>query len=156
MRNVTPTNTSGVKFKCGWNFKILSAILSLYLCSLTYKSHAFTDVEVILDGYAYAINSNLSINLGQQTITIPDSDLENCMRTGGLLPLNNAYFTLLTNNQAIGIDQFKYFVESRLLYLTSETSNVVCDNGIFVDQIFDQGFEQPVSPFLIFSNGFEN
>lgn len=151
MRNEMTSCTSGNRIKRGCALLALAALSSLPL-----TSHAFVDIEVVLDGYAYTVNSDVAINLGQGTIIIPDSSLENCERPNALIPLNTAYLTLITNNQDIGIDQFKYSVQSRLMFLTSETSNVVCDNGLFVDQIFGQGFEQPISPFLIFGSGFEN
>ncbi len=94
----------------------------------------------ILDGYAYLVTSDVMINLGQQSINFA-SDIENCLRPDNQPPLNNATLTLLTNNQNIGLDQFRYQIEERLLFLTSETSNLVCDNGVFVDQIFTNGFE---------------
>lgn len=151
MRNKIKTSTFGAGAKCGCGYL---ALLSLGIFSS--GALAMDNLELILDGHAYSVNSNVNININQQTIFIAESDLFNCMRPNGLPPLNNASMTLIANNQDIGIEQFRYYVEAQLLFLTSETSNLVCDNGVFVDQIFVQGFEQQVSPFLIFGNSFEN
>ena len=148
MRNKNLPCGPGCRLAHARTYLALTALCSFPLCV-----SAFNDIELVLDGYAYAVSSDIAISLGQQTINIPDSDLENCLRPGNLIPLNNADLSLITNNQAIGISRFKYFVFGRLVFLTSETSNVVCDNGIFVDQIFVQSFEQDN---LIFSNGFED
>ncbi len=151
MRNEIKTSTFGARSKRGWNHLVM-----LSLGGLSSTSWAMGDLELILDGYAYAVNSNVNININQQTIFIAESDLFNCLRPDDLPPLNNASMTLIANNQDIGITQFRYYVEGRLLFFTSETSNLICDNGVFVDQIFVQGFERPVSPFLIFGNSFDN
>ena len=151
MRNEIKTSTFGAGAKRGWGYL---ALLSLGIFSS--DALAMDNLELILDGHAYSVNSNINININQQTIFIAESDLFNCLRPDSLPPLNNASMTLIANNQDIGIEQFRYYVEAQLLFLTSETSNLVCDNGVFVDQIFVQGFEQQVSPFLIFGNSFEN
>ncbi len=117
---------------------------------------AQNQLELILDGHAYGVNSNVTSNLANKTITVTDSEATNCLRPGNLTPLNNAgNFTLLTNNQAIGIVQSRYWVKNKLLFLTSETSNLICNNGIFVDRIFKEGFGEFISPFLIFADGFD-
>jgi len=136
MRNEIKTISPNTKLKRGWRYLALAS-----LGSFTSASYAMDDLEVILDGYAYTVYSNVTISLNLQFIFIADSDLVNCLRPNGLIPLNNADTTLITNNQGIGINKIRYAVESRLLFLTSETSNVVCENGLFVDQIFVQGFE---------------
>ena len=151
MRNEIKTSASGAGSKRGWGYLALVS-----LGGFSNGSFAMDNLELILDGHAYTVNSNVNININQQTIFIAESDLFNCLRPDNLPPLNNASMTLIANNQDIGIEQFRYFVEGRLLFLTSETSNLICDNGAFVDQIFVQGFESPVSPFLIFGNGFDN
>jgi len=156
MQNEIKSSTSGVRSKHGWSLLALASIgsfsgVSFAMVTLAMNKLAMNDLEVILDGYAYAVNSDVSINLEPQTIVV-DSELENCLRPNGQLPLNNASWTLTTNNQEIGIEHFRYAIESRLLFLSSETSNVVCDNGIFIDQIFVHGFE---SADTVFSQGFD-
>jgi|GEM_PF-3954861 len=136
MRNDIQKNTSGVKKKNTWNHLILASLISFNTASF-----AMDDLEVILDGYAYQVNSDVIISLPQQFIFIANSEMENCMLPNGLPPSDTAGLSLITNNQGIGIKRFRYAVESRLLFLTSETSNVVCDNGLFIDQIFFDGFE---------------
>ncbi len=148
MRNEMKISTPSVRPISGWSYLALAS-----LSCFTTASFALNDLEVVLDGYAYVINSDVAINLSQQIIYIAESDLENCLRPNDLIPLNNVDLTLITNNQGIGINQTRYAVESRLLFLTSESINLVCDNGVFIDQIFVQGFEPPE---LIFKNGYEN
>ena len=137
--------------KRGWSYLAL-----LSISGFSSSTVAMESVDLILDGYVYSVNSNVNINTNQLTIFIADTELENCLRPNGLAPLNNSNMSLIANNQDIGVEQFHYFVASKLLFLTSESSNLVCDNGVFVDQIFVQGFERQVSPFLIFASSFEN
>ena len=147
MRNDLKISLSGVRPKRGW-----SCLALLTLGGFPSLSCALNNLEVVLDGYAYAVNSDVTISLNQQFIFIAQSDLINCLRPDDLIPLNNADLTLITNNQGIGLEQFRYAVESRLLFLTSETNDLACDNGLFVDSIFSHGFE-PVD--LIFSGDFD-
>jgi hypothetical protein len=142
MRNEMINYTHGVRWKSGWQLVALASLGCYANQSFANQSFAVgNNIEVILDGFAYAIFSDISIDLEQKTIMIIDSEIENCLRSTGSLPLNTANLTLMTNNQDIGIEQFRYLVDSRLLYLSSETSDIVCDNGVFVDHIFYQGFE---------------
>lgn len=98
-------------------------------------------LELILDGYAYEVFSDVLIDLPNKTFTIADSEATNCLQPIGAIPLNTpGTFTLETNNQDIGIERNRLVVAANLLYLTSETSNLLCDNGVFVDQIFEQSF----------------
>ncbi len=137
MRNEMINCAYSFRWKSRWNLVALAS-------AGCYANQSFAmgnQVEVILDGYAYAIFSDVSIDLDQNSINITDSEIENCLRGDGTLPLNTANLTLKTNSQNIGIANFRYLVDGRLLYLTSETSDLDCDNGIFVDQIFYQGFD---------------
>lgn len=113
-------------------------------------------LELVMDGYAYPIISDVVFNIDNRTITIAESETYNCLQFNQSLPLNSGTnFTLLTNNQSIGISNTKYSVDSNLLFFTSETNNLICDDGIDVDTIFTQGFEKFISPFVIFADGFD-
>ncbi len=150
MRNESKLRPTAVKIKRHWtNLALVSFV------GLPYDAFASNQLELILDGYAYTVNSDVAINLGQQTVIGVETNSVNCAQANGSMPLNNATMTLVTNNQNIGLDRFQYFISDRLLFMTSETSNVVCDNGLFVDTVFAQGFEPAPSPYLIFSSGFE-
>ncbi len=98
-------------------------------------------LDVILDGYAYEISSDISFDLQQQIIHIDQSNMTNCLRPGGFLPLDNANTSLQTNGQSIGITYNRYFVTDNIYLVTSQTSNVICDNGVYVDDLFVNGFE---------------
>lgn len=108
----------------------------------THSIIAQNQLELILDGYAYQVNSDIVYNINNNTLSIAESDATDCMRPGDLLPLNSAgSMTLLTNSQSIGISRTRYLVEGNLLFLTSETSNLICNNGVFIDQIFVDDFD---------------
>ena len=132
------------KYKNNFNLLTLILVGSLPLTSFAGNNLALSNLEIVLDGYAYVTSSDVIINLEEQTINV-ESEIENCTRPNNQPPLNNSNWTLITNNQEIGIEDFHYIIESRLLFLTSETSNVVCDNGLFIDQIFVDGFEAPIT-----------
>ncbi len=125
-------------------------------CLLSTPLMAGSALDVILDGYAYEVNSDITFDVDQQIINIDQSNMTNCQRPGGFLPLDDVNISLQTNSQSIGITNNQYFFAENLYVLTSQTSDVICDNGVYVDDIFVNGFEEPISPFLIFKDGFEN
>lgn len=98
-------------------------------------------LDVVLDGYAYEVSSDISFDLEQQIIHINQSNMTNCLRPGGFLPLDDVNTSLQTNGQSIGITFNRYYVTENIYLVTSQTSNVVCDNGVYVDEIFSDSLE---------------
>ncbi|MCX7552708.1 hypothetical protein OS175_02355 [Marinicella sp. S1101] len=119
-----------------------SLLTFFFTLSVSTNTLAQNPLELILDGYAYEVFSDVLIDLPNKTFTIADSAASNCLQPSGSTPLNTpGNFTLETNNQDIGIERNRLVVAANLLYLTSETSNLLCDDGVFVDQIFVQSFD---------------
>ncbi len=140
MRNEKPTTAFGIKLKHKSKHLVAALLGSFTLTPFASDNSTLNNLEMVLDGYAYALNSDVTIDFDQQLISV-ESELENCLQNNNQAPLTNSNWTLISNNEVIGIEQFRYHIESQLLFLTSETSNVVCDNGLFIDQIFVHGFE---------------
>ena len=97
-------------------------------------------ITPVLDGYAYQLNSDVTIDLVNHNF-IFDSNMLNCEQPNNDPPLDTALFAIITNNQFIGINQFTYSISQERLYFSSETADLICDNGIYVDTFFMDGFE---------------
>ena len=91
-------------------------------------SNSALAVTPVLDGYAYQLNSNISIDLKNQIISF-DSDMLNCQQPNGDPPLDTVNFAANTNGQFIGVTQFYYIIAHGNFYFTSETVDLLCDNG---------------------------
>lgn len=100
-------------------------------------------VTPVLDGYAFELFDDVIIDTENNIITI-NSDLTNCLQPNGAAPLETAFLALYNINDAdqfIGLNHISYNTFTGTLYFTSETGNLICDNGVFVDTIFAGGFE---------------
>ena len=97
-------------------------------------------VTPVLDGYAYELSSDVIIDLEDQIITI-DSNMENCEQPNGDPPIDTSLYALNNNSEFIGILQFSYNTTTGTMFFTSETGNLVCANGVYVDTLFANGFE---------------
>ncbi len=95
---------------------------------------------VILDNYAYQPSSDLTLDLSHKIFSM-NSNMIDCHRLWGGPPLDTNDYALHTNSQFIGLDQFKFNVPQNIVVLKSETGDLICTNGIFVDPIFQSGFE---------------
>ncbi len=94
----------------------------------------------ILDQYAYTLSGDVMIDLTNQNIII-ESDMFNCQQENGDPPIDTTPFALFANNQFIGLINFRFDTYHNRIYFNSETNDLVCDNGIFVDVLFATGFE---------------
>ena len=109
-------------------------------------------VTPVLDGYAYELNSDVVIDTQNNIISI-DSNMVNCLQPNNNPPLENTLYALHdvnSPNQFIGLNQITYNTSSGRLFFTSETSNLLCTNGVYVDTIFADDFSG-----IIFANGFD-
>ena len=97
-------------------------------------------ITPVLDGYAYQVNSDVTIDLENHNI-IFESNMLNCFQPNNNRPLDTVLFAIITNNQFIGINHFTYNTNQDRIYFTSETSNLTCENGTFVDTLFYGDFE---------------
>ncbi len=98
------------------------------------------DPTPILDRYAYTLTGDVMIDLANQNIII-QSDMFNCQQENGDPPIDTTPFALFTNNQFIGLVDFRYDTYHNRIYFNSETNGLICDNGVFVDVLFATGFE---------------
>ncbi len=98
------------------------------------------DITPVLDGYAYELYGDVAIDTENNVITI-DSNMQNCQQPNGDPPLDTTIYALYNNSEFIGLSQFVYKTSSDTLFFTSETSNLVCSNGVYVDTIYAGGFE---------------
>lgn len=101
---------------------------------------AVADITPVLDGYAYELYDDVIIDTENNIITI-DSNLQNCQQPNGDPPLDTTLYALYSNSEFIGLSQFVYKTSTDTLFFTSETSNLVCSNGVYVDTIYGGGFE---------------
>ncbi len=116
-------------------------LLGLLVCTIT-PVMAQT-VTPVLDGYAYQFNSNVVIDFNNQIINF-NSNMLNCLQQNGQPPVDTSVFALTTNKQVIGLNQMIYNINhlrQGTIYFTSETGDLICNNGIFVDTIYIDGFE---------------
>lgn len=129
MRKLTSKLKSG--FKIGVCFSIYHMTTSPLLAATT---------TPVLDGYAYQLFSDIEIDTSNQIISI-ESNMLNCEQPNGDPPADTEPYALSTNNQFIGLSRFVYNVDNNHIYFTSETNNIVCDNGVFIEIIFTGSFE---------------
>lgn len=94
----------------------------------------------ILDQYAYTLSGDVMIDLTNQNIII-ESDMVNCQQENGQPPIDTTAYALYTNNQFIGLVDFKYDTYHNKINFYSETNDLICDNGVFVDVLFTTSFE---------------
>jgi len=94
----------------------------------------------VLDGYAYELSADVIIDINNHVITI-ESNMQNCQQTGGEPPIDTALYALFSNNQFIGLQQITYNTMTDTLFFSSETSDLTCDNGVYVDTIYAGDFE---------------
>lgn len=117
------------------------AIFALSACAFS-PSYA-EPVTPILDGYAYELYDDIIIDTLNQIINI-NSNMIGCQRPQGTPPLETSLLALHNVNdlnQYIGLDQIVFNTVSGKLFFTSETSNLTCLNGVYVDTIYLGDFE---------------
>jgi len=121
------------------NFKALKPI-SAGLCIYALTNSVSYAVTPVLDGFAYELNSNITIDTQNHNI-IFDSNMLNCQQLNGDPPLDTQLFAISTNSQFIGVTSFYYSIDHGNYYFNSETGDILCDNGVYVDTIFSNDFE---------------
>lgn len=97
-------------------------------------------VTPVLDRHAYQLTSDISIDLVNKIISF-NSNMLNCEQANGSPPLDTADFALHSNSQFIGLNNFSYRTKTNQLWMTSETNDVLCTNGQFIDEVFSGDFE---------------
>ncbi|TDR20429.1 hypothetical protein C8D91_1401 [Marinicella litoralis] len=97
-------------------------------------------VTPVLDGYAYIINSTVVIDFDNQIINF-DSNMNNCQQANGQPPIDTSVIALTSNQEIIGLNSMTYNVKQGVIYFFSETSDIICSNGIYVDTLFEEGFD---------------
>ncbi|MGJ8663052.1 MAG: hypothetical protein ACSHWU_05340 [Marinicella sp.] len=127
-----------LKSKLKNSFKI-GACISIY--HITASPAWANNPTPILDGYAYQLFNDIEIDIENQVIIV-NSDMRNCEQPNGEAPLDTEPFALRSsNNQFIGLSHFAYNITHNNIYFTSETNNLLCDNGVYVDTLFYGSFE---------------
>lgn len=94
----------------------------------------------VLDGYAYILTDEVLIDSDNLIIDI-QSSMTQCEQANGDLPLDTAPLALHVNSQFIGLLRFEYSIIQGKLYFDSETGDLICDNGFYVDTIHTDSFE---------------
>lgn len=97
-------------------------------------------ITPVLDGYAYELYDDIIIDTNNHIINI-DSNMVNCEQPNGDPPLDTVLYALYNTSQFIGIRQFTYNTNIQTVFFTSETGNLLCDNGVYVDTIYAGSFE---------------
>ncbi len=93
-----------------------------------------------LDKHSYALTGDAFINLTNKVIIV-QSNMTNCQQANGDLPLDTNPAAMYTNSQFVGLSEIKYNLFSNIITFNSETNDVVCDNGVFVETLFSTAFE---------------
>ena len=99
--------------------------------------HAVTPV---LDRHAYLLSSNVNIDLENKIISF-SSNISGCQQADGSPPIDTSDYAVFTNNQFIGLNRFFYNTRSDRLWMISETDDLTCINGVFIDPVFNSGFD---------------
>ncbi|WP_223787434.1 hypothetical protein [Marinicella meishanensis] len=94
----------------------------------------------VLDGHAYQLNGDVMIDFANQIIHF-NSDMTECLQANGQPPLDTLDWAAATNLQFIGLQRFSFNTSHNNLYLSSETADVLCDNAVYVDTLFANGFD---------------
>jgi len=115
-------------------------LLGLLVCTLIPGIAPAQQLILALDKYAYQFDSDVIIDFNNEIIDF-DSNMINCLQPNAQAPLDTSVFALSTNLQIIGLKKVIYNVEQGVIYFTSETADLVCTNGIFIDLIYNNGFE---------------
>ncbi|MFC3192801.1 hypothetical protein ACFODZ_00980 [Marinicella sediminis] len=97
-------------------------------------------VTPVIDRYAYLLSSDVTIDLTNKIISF-SSNINNCQQAGGSPPTDTSEFAVFTNNQFIGLSYFRYDTRKKQLWMISESNDLICENGLFINDIFDNGFE---------------
>ncbi len=116
-------------------------VLGILVSALTPINTWAQSLSASLDKYAYQLNSNVVIDLNNEIIDF-DSNMVNCLQPNGQVPIDTSVFGLSTNGQVIGLKKVNYDVDQRVIQFTSETSDLICINGIFIDLIYMNGFDR--------------
>ena len=126
-------------------------LVGMGLCLSIQPSFA-SDITPVLDGYAYHLNGDINIDLSNRLITF-NTNMGECRQPNGDPPLDTEPYALATNGQFIGLQAFNYHFSHRNIYFSSETLNLVCPGGWYVDTLFGHGFDWVTE--LIYANGFD-
>ena len=108
--------------------------------TLTTHSSQAQNLTPELDQFAYTMTGDVNIFLDSQIITFT-SNMTNCQQANGNPPIDTGPTALVTNAQFIGITAFRYNLKNRKVQFNSETRDLICDNGVFVEVLFTDDFE---------------
>jgi hypothetical protein len=97
-------------------------------------------VTPVLDRYAYLLSSNVSIDLDNKIISF-SSNMSGCQQADGSPPTDTSDYAVFTNNQFIGLQRMSFNTRTNRLWMISETNDLTCANGLFIDPLFDNGFD---------------
>lgn len=118
----------------------IPSLLGLIVCTLIPSIAPAQQIIPAMDNYAYQFNSDVVIDFDNKIINF-NSDMINCLQQNGQPPLDNSVYALTTNAQIIGLKKMVYNVDQGVIYFTSETADLICTNGVFIDLIYNNGFE---------------
>jgi|GEM_PF-1780639 len=126
---------------------IKPAILALVASGMT--SAAVADTAFVLDGYKYSSPINIVYRTDNQKVKNPD--ITNCTAAG--IPVVDIQIgtTLKTgDNIHIALNAVNYSLAQGRFYLTSVLGNVICQDGVYEDDLFVGGFEQLIDGKLFY------
>ena len=112
----------------------------LIALSLTTKTTQAQNLTPHLDQYSYLLNGHVSIDLSNQIVSFA-SNMTNCQQANGNPPLDTGPTAVFTNGQFIGIKKMRYDIYDRTVGFISETGDLSCDNGVFVEVLFAEDFQ---------------
>ena len=114
------------------------ATLALVMCGMS--SMASANVAFVLDGHTYSSPPNIVYRTDNQKVKNPN--VTACTSNGITVPNMNFGTTFKTgDNVHIGLSTVQYNLSQGRLYLTSVFGNVICNSGVYVDNLFTGGFE---------------
>ena len=114
------------------------ATLALVMCGMA--SMASANVAFVLDGHSYSSPPNIVYRTDNQKVKNPN--VTACTSNGIAVPDVPGGTTFKTgDNIHIGLTAVHYNLHQSRLYLTSEFGNIICDSGVYDDDLFVGGFE---------------
>jgi len=111
------------------------------LVALGMTSVAAADTAFVLDGHKYS--SPINIIYGTENQSVDNPQVVNCTSNGLPVPDIPVGTTLHTgDNIHIALNAVNYSLSQSRMYFTSVFGNVVCQGGVYEDDLFIGGFEK--------------
>ena len=101
---------------------------------------ANSQITPVLDGYAYELYDDITIDTTNKIIIL-NTNMSACEQPNMDDPVDTTVYALDNGTQYIGLSRTTYNIASQRVYFSSETSNLYCTDGVYVDTIYEGDFE---------------